>query len=206
MHMKKSFRQPSFIILACSSVVYCIASAGVVAWAGNPVSPEPPEKPAAIVGAVSNDFGQPIVWTNHLSLGAEPTDRYRLEYSQKYYASPADAPGKETTWAAGYVTNGVAYDRAWTNRVGLAAQSGDADAQVSLAICLHDGRHGFPTNTIQAYKWAAIAASQSLSAHAQYVARRLLNDWRPAMSTNDVAAGEAAAAAALGTRDKKKQE
>jgi hypothetical protein len=206
MDMKKRSRQYSFNRLVCSAVAYCVVGAGVMAWAGDPVSPEPAEKPTAVVGAVSNSLRQPIVWTNHLSLKAEPTDRYRIEYSLKYYESPPGGLGDQTTWAAGYLTNSLADERAWTNRVSLGAQSGDAEAQVSLAICLHDGRHGFPTNTIQAYKWAVIAASQGQSARAQFVARRLLNDWRTGMSTNDVAAGEAAAAEALSARGKKKQE
>jgi TPR repeat protein len=166
--------------VACSAVTWLLIAAAVEAPAGEPGPVGAPEEGGGTSRSMDNSLGQPIVYTDHLSLTRRPGD---------------------VTWAAGYDTNRVS-----TNGVSVAAQSGDAEAQVSLAVWLHDGRHGFPTNTIQAYKWAVIAASQNQSAHAQYAARHLLDEWRPAMSTNDVAAGEAAAAAARSARDKKKQQ
>lgn len=82
----------------------------------------------------------------------------------------------------------------------LAAESGDAQAQVGLAICLHDGMHGFATNRVQAYKWAAVAASQGYRK-----AEQLVNEWQASMSPKDVAAGKAAAAA-FTPHDKKKHD
>jgi hypothetical protein len=109
-------------------------------------------------------------------------------------------PPKERTWVTGYVTNAAEREKVWTNRVSQAAESGDAAAQVSLAICLHDGMHGFSTNRVQAYKWAALAA-----VHGDYKAKHLVEEWQASMSPKDVAAGKAAAAA-FTPRDKTKQD
>jgi hypothetical protein len=72
-------------------------------------------------------------------------------------------------------------------------------SQVCLAICLHDGMHGFSTNRVQAYKWAAVAASQG-----HYKAKHLVEEWQASLSPKDVAAGKAAAA--FVPRDKRKQD
>jgi hypothetical protein len=176
--MKEHSGEITSSILVCSSLA-CWLVGAAAARAGDLIQLKPPAERTWASGSVSNSVGQPIVWTNHLSLTAEP--------------------GGEPTWVAGYVTNSVEHERAWTNRVSLAAESGDADAQASLALCLHDGRHGFSTNLVQAYKWAAVAA-----AHGHYKAKRLVDEWQASMSPKDVAAGKAAAAA-FTPRDKKKQ-
>ncbi len=167
--MKKHPHQDSFTILLSALVACWLASAALPGRADDLVQLKPSETPGAASASVSNTLGQPIVWTNHLSLRVEPG---------------------ETTWVAGYVTNNAEQEKAFTNRVSQAAEAGDAEAQVSLALCLHDGRHGFRTNRVQAYKWAAVAASQGHSK-----AKRLVAEWQASMSTNDVAAGKAAAMA-----------
>lgn len=177
--MKTGCYQNSFSMLVCSFVACWLVGAGS-ARAGDLIQLKPPGERNWASGSASNSVGQPIVWSNRLSLTLEPGDK--------------------TTWVAGYVTNSVEHEKAWTNRVSLAAESGDAEAQVSLAICLHDGRHGFSTNRVQAYKWAAVAASQG-----HYKAKHLVDDWQASMSPKDVAAGKAAAAA-FTPRDKKKQD
>lgn len=52
------------------------------------------------------------------------------------------------------------------------AKSGDAEAQTSLAMCLYDDRHGISVDHAEAYKWAAVAASQNQKA-AKYLMQEL---------------------------------
>jgi len=177
--MKQQSNENSLSIFVCSSTA-CWLVAAAAAQAGDLLQLKPPPEQTWASGSISNTVGQPIVWTNHLSLRVEPSG--------------------ERTWVAGYVTNAAEQEKVWTNRFSQAAESGDADAQVSLALYLHDGRHGFPTNRVQAYKWAAVAA-----AHGHYKAKRLVDEWQASMSPKDVAAGKAAAAA-FTPRDKKKQD
>lgn len=137
---------------------------------------KPPGDQTKAAGYSTNTFEEHFIVTNHLKLRLEPRN--------------------ETSWVAGYVTNSVDHENAWTNRVRLAAESGDAQAQVSLAIWLHDGTHGFSTNRVQAYKWAVVAAWQGY-----YKARHLVEEWQASMSPKDVAAGKAAAASAFAPRE-----
>jgi len=71
-----------------------------------------------------------------------------------------------------------------------AAESGDAVAQFQLGTCLYDGKHGVATNYVEAYKWIIIAATNG-----QEEAKYLLSEMDLFLSSNDVAAGRAAAVA-----------
>jgi hypothetical protein len=161
-------------MLACSTTACLLVSATVATRGGDAGPPGHLETGNEISRSATNTFGRPIVYTNRLSLTLGPDDR--------------------SSWSAGYDTN-----RVWTNDVPLVAQSGNAEAQVRLAKCLHDGTHGFPTNAVQAYALAAIAASQG-----QDEAKHLVEQWQATMSAKDIAAGKAAAAA-LAHGDRKKQ-
>jgi TPR repeat protein len=52
------------------------------------------------------------------------------------------------------------------------AESGDAEAQTSLAVCLYDGKHGISIDHAEAYKWATVASSQNQKA-AKYLVQEL---------------------------------
>jgi hypothetical protein len=179
MQLKTHTYQNSFSALVCSLVACWFLGLAPIR-AGDLNQLKPPGEQTRAAGYSTNTFEEHFVDTNRLKLRLEPSGK--------------------TSWAAGYVTDIVVDEKAWTNRVSLAAESGDTQAQVSLAMCLHDGMHGFATNRVQAYKWAAVAASQGY-----YKAKRLVEEWQASMSPEDVAAGKAAAGA-FTPRDKKKQD
>ena len=137
--MKTHSYQNLFSTLVCSFVVCWLLGAAPMRAGGLDQLKPPGEKTGAAPYS-TNTFEAHFVDTNRLKLKLEPNGK--------------------TSWVAGYATDIVVDEKAWTNHVNLAAESGDAQAQVSLAICLHDGMHGFATNRVQAYKWAAVAASQ----------------------------------------------
>lgn len=68
------------------------------------------------------------------------------------------------------------------------AESGDATAQMNLAMCFYDGRHGVSTNYLAAYKWADLAASQK-----QKGATYLIRELELFMTPQQIAEGRAAA-------------
>ncbi len=123
--MKAHSYQNSFSALVCSLAACWLVSAASVRG-GDLDQLKPTGEQTGATGHSTNTLEEHFINTNRLKLRLEPRG--------------------ETSWVAGYVTNSVEHEKAWTNRVSLAAESGDAQAQVSLAICLHDGLHGFATN------------------------------------------------------------
>jgi TPR repeat protein len=79
------------------------------------------------------------------------------------------------------------------------AESGDADAQSSLAMCFYDGKHGVSANYVEAYKWAILAASQN-----QKVAKHLVREMELFIARNDLAEGRTAAKAFLENQNRTK--
>jgi len=74
------------------------------------------------------------------------------------------------------------------------AESGDAGAQESLAISLFEDTQGFGTNRVEAYKWAATAASQGRKS-----AKDLVREFEMFMTPEEVSRGKAAVRSSLGT-------
>jgi TPR repeat protein len=79
------------------------------------------------------------------------------------------------------------------------AESGDVKAQVYLANCLHDGKGGATVDRVEAYKWAAVAASKEDGG-----GTALQREFDLFMSPAEVASGKAAAAAFLKENTKQK--
>jgi hypothetical protein len=68
------------------------------------------------------------------------------------------------------------------------AESWDADAQERLAVSLYEDKRGFATNRVEAYKWAAVAASQGRNS-----AKHLVQEFELFMTPDEVSQGKAAA-------------
>ena len=73
-----------------------------------------------------------------------------------------------------------------------AAAAGDAAAQVQLATCLYEGKQGFRTNYIEAYKWAAVAAASG-----ETTAKYLVREMELFIAPQDLSAGKAASKSIL---------
>jgi TPR repeat protein len=101
-------------------------------------------------------------------------------------ATKADANGKSVE-----IINGVRQD-VDIAKLRQKAESGDGEAQTSLAMCLYDGKHGISIDHAEAYKWATVASSQNQKA-AKYLAQEL----EIFSSSKELAEGRTAAKAFL---------